>query len=479
MDLPTFASFPWILRLAPDVTVEAREGSAVLRAATGELSLNARFAGLPGVIAALGGEGGTEAHLLEIYKSAADEEGAAPFFYLLGRLEQLGLLCRALEWRGDPFLISRPTRAPRGPAGAMPERTSRYRLSRFALIRREGAELLLESPAAWSIGILTSRLLPSILHDLAKSVRCDELSRRSPELAADILGPALALLHRAGLLCRADGDAPFEEDTAPGPALWAFHDLLFHDRTRQGGRREPLGKTYPFLDRCAPTPVLRVSHGLARIELPRPDLARMITEDPPFASVTEARRSTRRHGETPITRAALGELLFRTLRVRASSAPRPEMPNGSSDRPYPGAGACYPLEAYLAVDRCDGLAPGLYRYAPDEHALDRVCERTAGVEALLLDASRAAGIPALPHVLMILTARFSRVSWSYGPLAYNLILKDVGVVFHSVCLAAGAMNLACCPLGVGDAHLFAEVAGTDYLTETSVGEVILGTFPGF
>jgi hypothetical protein len=42
-------------------------------------------------------------------------------------------------------------------------------------------------------------------------------------------------------------------------------------------------------------------------------------------------------------------------------------------------------------------------------------------------------------------------------------------------LAATAMGLAPCGVGVGDADLFARAAGTDYYAETSVGEFLLGS----
>ncbi|XXT64097.1 SagB family peptide dehydrogenase [Sorangium sp. So ce693] len=287
----------------------------------------------------------------------------------------------------------------------------------------------------------------------------------------------LALLHRTGLVCRADGEASFQEDTAPDSAMWGFYDLLFHARTRRGTNVEQLGKTYPFRGRFDPPPALIPPSGAARVSLSTPDLARLVSDDPPFAAVVETRRSVRRHGAAPLSVDALGELLFRTLRVRRFSPPSTEKPYEVTDRPYPSAGACYPLEAYLAVDRCRRLDPGLFRYVPEEHALELVCGKNRGVDRLLQDAARATGVEAPPQVLMILAARFARVSWSYGPLAYNLILKEVGVVFHSVYLAATAMGLGACALGAGDARLFAEIVGVDVLVATSVGEILLGSLP--
>ena len=50
---------------------------------------------------------------------------------------------------------------------------------------------------------------------------------------------------------------------------------------------------------------------------------------------------------------------------------------GFAYRPYRGGGALHELELYVAVNACDGMAPGLYHYDPLPHRLERLLERTA------------------------------------------------------------------------------------------------------
>ena len=108
--------------------------------------------------------------------------------------------------------------------------------------------------------------------------------------------------------------------------------------------------------------------------------------------------------------------------------------------------------------------------------MERITERTAAVEELLEDAGAAAGIaPDSLQVLLILAARFGRVAWKYSSIAYSLILKNVGVLYMNMYLNATAMGLAPCAIGAGDADKFARIAGTDYYSETSVGEFLLGS----
>ena len=240
---------------------------------------------------------------------------------------------------------------------------------------------------------------------------------------------------------------------------WSGHDLLFHARTRTGYARVVLGKTGV----AAPLPDAMATEGQDHIALEPPDLARLLLEDPPYALVSERRQSVRRQGSIPITSDQLSEFLFRTLHEK------------SGRRPYPSGGACYPLKAYVGVRQCRGVAPGLYAYSPNRHELVRVSEPGPRLDSLLSDAATAAGVEQPPQILIVLAARFSRTQGVYGDLSYSLILKEVGAVFQAAMMAAAAMGLATCPLGCGNSLQFSDLAGLDPLTETSVGELMVGS----
>jgi SagB-type dehydrogenase family enzyme len=202
--------------------------------------------------------------------------------------------------------------------------------------------------------------------------------------------------------------------------------------------------------------------------------------DPPFAAVLEARRSIREYGETPISARQLGEFLHRVACVRELRPANADLSGAyeTTLRPYPGGGACYELELYLVVQRCLNLPAGLYHYDPLAHCLRRLCGPSPRTEALLAHAAGAGGIPAgAPQVLIGVTARFARVSWKYGGLAYALVLKDVGALYQTMYLVATAMGLAPCALGGGDSDLLAAAIGSDYFAESAVGEFLLGSRP--
>lgn len=408
----------------------------------------------------------------EALERAALEGGLAAAARLHVVLEQLahrGLLHYVV--RGGTGELARliPTQpllalAPCAPA---PERL--LRLSRFALLRGDGDGLVLESPRAHARATLAGAALP-LVAALAAPLTLRQASARLPSPERPAATALVDILFRAGLLVEAYADGSTPEEREPGLALWEFHDLLFHARTRRPAPGQPLGATYRLADMLAPLPVVAPSRG-PLVALPRPDLERLRREDPPLAEVMERRRSIRESGTEPLTLEQLSELLYRCARLHEVL---PGERDPVSRRPYPSGGARYPLELYLSVSACQGLEPGLYRYEPASHQLERRSGMTPAVEGLL--GTHRPG-PHTPQVLLTLAARFPRTSWKYQSIAYALVLKEAGVLLQSLSLAATAMGLAACVLGHGDAGAFERAAGTDGLVESSVAELALGSLP--
>jgi SagB-type dehydrogenase family enzyme len=189
----------------------------------------------------------------------------------------------------------------------------------------------------------------------------------------------------------------------------------------------------------------------------------------------------REFGDPPISAKQLGEFLFRVGRVKELKELEVPTPNGSLPmdfalRPYPGGGALYELELYPVVNHCADLASGMYHYDPLNHRLEKLAGKTPEVEGLLRAASGATTIP-VEHiqVLIVVAARFQRMAWKYNTLAYAATLKHVGVLYQTMYLAATAMGIAPCAIGCGDSDVFTRAAGTDYYTESSVGEFLIGS----
>jgi SagB-type dehydrogenase family enzyme len=406
----------------------------------------------------------------------------ARWYYYVEYLSRRGLLCHSAHANGtrlatlvavSPSFVARP-------AQVVPGR--RYVLSRFAYLRGDGGETVLESPLAHARVILNDCRTAALVGALTAPVTAEELAARLGEVAEDAVLRVFTLLLRAGMLGEADAGGTCAIDQGPALQTWAFHDLLFHARSRKGRFDAPYGGTSRLAGRLAPPPALKPAQAGETRELYRPDLALLERDDPPLAWVQERRCSVREFdADRPITDRQLGEFLFRVARVKDYRQAEVTTPCGPismdfASRPYPSGGGLYELELYAAVNLCANLEPGLYHYDASRHQLARLCRRTGEVGSLLRDAAESTTIPETDlQVLLILAARFPRVAWKYESIAYSLTLKHVGVVLQSMYLAATAMRLGPCAIGGGDSDLFARAAGTDYCAETSVGEFLVGS----
>ncbi len=338
--------------------------------------------------------------------------------------------------------------------------TGKFRLSRFCLIRMKDKNLILESPLTTGEMRIENPLVLELIYKLTEEKTLPALTSELPRLPQETLISLLTLLYSASYLD--------SENESTSLATWEFHDLFFHTRSRIGRHANRLGKTFRFLGKIPPSPPLRLPH-VDSIPLSKPDYTSI---SPSFRQVLDTRKSIRKHGKDPITLRQLGEFLFSAARVK-------ELKKGEhydiATRPFPGGGGCYELELYPVIYNCKDIEAGMYRYDPHMHALSLCAKWSIQVELLLKDAQNSANTSEMPQVLIIIAARFARVTWKYQSMAYATILKNVGVLMQTFYLTATAMDLAPSALGVGNADLFSKLTGTDYYEESSVGEFILGS----
>lgn len=261
-------------------------------------------------------------------------------------------------------------------------------------------------------------------------------------------------------------------------AQWEYHDLLFHTRHRMGWHHDIVGGAFPFIGEIDPPPARRPNWPGVPIELPR---APEETGAETFASVLERRCSERPYDDfCALTIGDLGALLDRSARVRSSHT----IPVGNlsgktaffeiTRRSYPSGGSSHELEIYPVVRRCDGLEPGMYHYDAFSHTLTLVRTYDEDVRQVIKDAQWAVFAMTNPQVVLAVSARFARVMWKYRSISYGNILRDTGVLYQTLYLAATELGLSPCALGTGNSALFARITGLDPLVEGSVGEFLVG-----
>ncbi len=359
-----------------------------------------------------------------------------------------------------------------------PPESGLLKLSRFAVLRREGDLFQLESPLSLHRVLLHRPEAQWVVAALGRPVAASKAGDGLP-LAGEVVREILGYLIGTGMVLVAqttDGD--FEEDQDPALRTWSAHDMLFHTRSVMGRDDGDYGATFAHVAQIKPQPAVKNRPHGPVVRLPRPELGELLDRDPPFTTVLEGRSSVREYGAPALTLRTLGEFLYRTARVRSlGTAGTGETAYPSSDRPYPTGGAAYDLELYLTVRDCPELPAGIHYYDPQGHCLVLVSEDLAAAAELSAGAMASAALSAPPPVLITLTSRFQRLSWKYSGLAYALVLKHVGALIQTFYLVGSAMGLATCAVCSEDIAAFAGAAGLDWRTESPVGSFVLGPLP--
>jgi putative peptide maturation dehydrogenase len=152
-----------------------------------------------------------------------------------------------------------------------------------------------------------------------------------------------------------------------------------------------------------------------------------------------ARRSTCRNFD-PDAHLPLAELSSVLHRVFGAQASHQMAPGAIAlKKNSPSGGGLHPIEAYLLVQRVEGIAPGLYHYQSVSHALEPMQLHAAAALAGMaheLVAGQAWFANAPVHILM--AARFQRSFWKYRkhPKAWRVIQLDAGHLSQNLYLSA-------------------------------------------
>lgn len=116
-------------------------------------------------------------------------------------------------------------------------------------------------------------------------------------------------------------------------------------------------------------------------------------------------------------------------------------------RSNPSSGNLHPTEGYLLIGALPGLAgtPGLYHYAPAEHALERRADWPAELFAQLMRE-----FPPRAFLLLLSSVHW-REAWKYGERAFRYCQHDAGHAIGTVRIAAATLGWRAVVLqGLGD-----------------------------
>lgn len=193
-----------------------------------------------------------------------------------------------------------------------------------------------------------------------------------------------------------------------------------------------------LLDRLGTPPAAVLERGDAteRLALPRPAVT-------PFERLLERRVTCRNFDASRnLSSAQFSSVMYRAFGARMVNEHVPGFQ--VLKKSVPSAGALHPTEAYVLIQRVDGIAPGLFHYHPVDHALEPL--QIMSVEETTKLANRfvaSQGYFADAHAMVFPTSRFRRQSWKYRnhAKAYRALILDIGHISQTLYLAATELGL--------------------------------------
>lgn len=283
------------------------------------------------------------------------------------------------------------------------------------------------------------------------------------QLGAD----AVATLLDAGLLVTQADDVSLQDDEPLRTVGWHAPAAVGHMASRWQGIDAVRGMVDADLDsnegllrnHGAPPP-----HAIASTD-PSADITLPRIDRDDFDGLLDTRATCRNFDlEAFVPLATFSQLMARVFGARGTGHPAPGF--DVFKRTSPSGGSLHPTECFLIVQRVEGIAPGLYRYRIDTHALEPMTPRIAppqpGDTGTQLHANAVSGawnaielrafariavagqdFFADAPVLCILAPRFQRNFWKYRnhAKAYRVCVLDVGHLSQTLQLCATQAGL--------------------------------------
>jgi SagB-type dehydrogenase family enzyme len=175
--------------------------------------------------------------------------------------------------------------------------------------------------------------------------------------------------------------------------------------------------------------------------------------------VLSRRRSERDFSASLLTLADLSQLVFATQGPTAKAGEY-------LLRTAPSAGALYPIETYIAVNRVEGLDPGMYHFNIEQYSLELL--KQGNVSPALRTAALGQAMIMESAAVFIWTAVVARSKWKYRERAYRYIYMDAGHIGENLYLASAALDLGCCTIGAFFDEEVNALVGIDGVNETTV-----------
>ena len=152
----------------------------------------------------------------------------------------------------------------------------------------------------------------------------------------------------------------------------------------------------------------------------------------------KSRRSVHDYTSESVTLEELSQILWAAQGITGKSR----------GRAAPSAGATYPLELYVVVERVTGLDPALYHYLPKEQSLE--CVMLGRYSTALSYASLGQVCVRNAALNLVFSAVYDRTTSRYGERGIRYVNIDVGHASENVYLQCRSLGLGTVAVGAFD-----------------------------
>lgn len=170
-----------------------------------------------------------------------------------------------------------------------------------------------------------------------------------------------------------------------------------------------------------------------KIKLEKPEILSKLT----LNDVLKKRRSNRNFSQRPILKQQISYLLWASTGIQRKE-------HGYEFRTAPSAGALYPIETYLVINRVKDIPIGVYHYSIKDHLLEEL--KTGDFSNDISQAALEQDMCTYAAIVIIWTAIFNRSKWKYGERAYRYIYLDAGHIAENFALASTSLGLGNCQI---------------------------------
>lgn len=169
------------------------------------------------------------------------------------------------------------------------------------------------------------------------------------------------------------------------------------------------------------------------ISLPEPEINWYLS----LEETLQQRRSIREYTQDKLSKEDIAQLLWAAQWL-----------NNTEKRTAPSAGATYPMEIFIAIDKAEKLDPGIYHYNNYENTLEQISKWQVGdklsMSALGQDPIKDAAAN------IIITADFERTTSVYWSRWNRYVYMEAGHISQNIYLQAESLDIGTVAIGAFD-----------------------------